>query len=205
MAVDCVPERAPRPEKHSASRTGSRRRVPAAVRLVGADFRVLQRMRQHDCSTRSDCARHRARARHLPAAPHARAMAPASRRLRGVPDRGGVRCIFIGRAGSDNTPNALYREFQVWVYAAIAVGSVRDARRHLAQPSQHDRRRGGAGTAWLLLGTIAGTGHDVFGRESSGLKLAPAVKAALGKCRPTRRSTRSPSSTTRSRSTSATR
>jgi hypothetical protein len=37
------------------------------------------------------------------------------------------------------------------------------------------------GTAWLLMGTIAGTGHDVFGRESSGVQLVPAVKAAMAR------------------------
>jgi hypothetical protein len=37
------------------------------------------------------------------------------------------------------------------------------------------------GAAWLLLGTIAGTGHDVFGRLSSGAPLAPAIKAEIAK------------------------
>jgi hypothetical protein len=37
------------------------------------------------------------------------------------------------------------------------------------------------GAAWLLLGTIAGTGHDVFGKLSSGAPLAPAIKAELAK------------------------
>jgi hypothetical protein len=33
----------------------------------------------------------------------------------------------------------------------------------------------------VLLGTIAGTGHDAFGRLSSGAPLAPAVRAELAK------------------------
>ncbi len=37
------------------------------------------------------------------------------------------------------------------------------------------------GAAWLLIGTIAGTGHDVFGRLSSGAPLVPAIKAAMAK------------------------
>jgi len=34
---------------------------------------------------------------------------------------------------------------------------------------------------WIMLCTIGGTGHDVFGRQSSGALLAPAVKAALAR------------------------
>ncbi|MGE8475765.1 MAG: 4-amino-4-deoxy-L-arabinose transferase, partial [Paraburkholderia hospita] len=37
------------------------------------------------------------------------------------------------------------------------------------------------GIGWVLLATIAGTGHDAFGRLSSGAPLAPDVKAALAK------------------------
>jgi 4-amino-4-deoxy-L-arabinose transferase-like glycosyltransferase len=92
--------------------------------------------------------------------------------------------IFIGRAGSANTPNALYRAFQVWVYAGIAVAFV------VTIFALWLNRRGvlagaaGLGAAWLLLGTIAGTGHDVFGVESSGVKLVPAVKAEMAKLPP---------------------
>ncbi|SAL65251.1 dolichyl-phosphate-mannose-protein mannosyltransferase family protein [Caballeronia terrestris] len=92
--------------------------------------------------------------------------------------------IFLSRAGSGHTPNALYREFQVWVYAGLAVAFV------VTLLAIWLNRRGtiaaavALGTAWLLLGTIAGTGHDVFGRESSGVKLVPAVKAAMAKMPP---------------------
>ena len=37
------------------------------------------------------------------------------------------------------------------------------------------------GAGWLLLGTIGGTGHDQFGRYSSGALLAPAIRAELAK------------------------
>jgi len=37
------------------------------------------------------------------------------------------------------------------------------------------------GIGWVLLATVAGTGHDAFGRLSSGAPLAPDVKAALAK------------------------
>ncbi|KMQ81103.1 Polymyxin resistance protein ArnT [Candidatus Burkholderia pumila] len=92
--------------------------------------------------------------------------------------------IFIGRAESANTPNVLYRAFQVWVYAGIAVAFVvtlvaigLNRRSVLAGAT-------GLGAAWLLLGTIAGTGHDVFGAQSSGVKLVPAVRAAMVKLPP---------------------
>ncbi|MDR5813268.1 glycosyltransferase family 39 protein [Caballeronia sp. LZ033] len=89
--------------------------------------------------------------------------------------------IFIGRAGSANTPNALYRVFQLWVWAGLAVAFVAtlvalwlNRRSVLAGAT-------GLGAAWLLLGTIAGCGHDVFGTQSSGVQLVPAVKAAMAK------------------------
>ncbi|MEA3111016.1 MAG: hypothetical protein QOG58_815 [Caballeronia sp.] len=89
--------------------------------------------------------------------------------------------IFLGRMGGGHTPNALYREFQVWVYAALAVAFVVT----LAAIWLNRRSSIGGvmllGTAWLLMGTIAGTGHDVFGRESSGVQLVPAVKAAMAR------------------------
>jgi hypothetical protein len=92
--------------------------------------------------------------------------------------------IFLGRAGSANTPNALYREFQIWVYAGLAVAFVvtifalwLNRRSVLAGAT-------GLGAAWLLLGTIAGSGHDVFGTQSSGVRLVPAVKAAMAKLPP---------------------
>lgn len=89
--------------------------------------------------------------------------------------------IFIGRAGSANTPNALYRVFQLWVWAGLAVAFV------ATLVALWLNRRGvlagatGLGAAWLLLGTIAGSGHDVFGTQSSGVQLVPAVKAAMAK------------------------
>lgn len=92
--------------------------------------------------------------------------------------------IFIGRAGSANTPNVLYRVFQLWVWAGLAVAFVAtlvalwlNRRSVLAGAT-------GLGAAWLLLGTIAGSGHDVFGTQSSGVQLVPAVKAAMAKLPP---------------------
>jgi 4-amino-4-deoxy-L-arabinose transferase-like glycosyltransferase len=95
--------------------------------------------------------------------------------------------VFLSRFGDDRNPTALYIEFRTWVLAAIAVAFV------LTLFAIWLNRRGRAGivgataafgAAWLLLGTIAGTGHDIFGRVSSGAPLAPAVRAALAKLPP---------------------
>ena len=99
----------------------------------------------------------------------------------------GFGAIFLGRLGDARTPNELYRAFQVWVFAALAVGLLLT----LVALWINRRSRTGIvgasamfGCAWLLVATIAGTGHDVFGRLSSGAPLAPAVKAAMAKLPP---------------------
>jgi len=93
--------------------------------------------------------------------------------------------IFLAYQGDARTPNALYRAFQLWLYAGLAVaGALTLAAAWL------NRRVGVAaaitafGAAWLAFGTIGGTGHDEFGRYSSGALLAPAVRAELAKLPP---------------------
>ncbi|RDU95341.1 glycosyltransferase family 39 protein [Trinickia dinghuensis] len=95
-----------------------------------------------------------------------------------------IGAYFIARSGDARTPNVLYREFRVWVWAAIGVAFVLT----LAALAVLRRTERGVlpsavafGAAWIMLATIGGTGHDVFGRESSGALLAPAVKAALAR------------------------
>ncbi|HTI16186.1 MAG TPA: glycosyltransferase family 39 protein [Trinickia sp.] len=95
-----------------------------------------------------------------------------------------VGAVFLGKLGSARTPNELYREFRVWAFAAIGTAFVLT----LIALWLARRPRGAVlpsavafGAAWLLLATIAGTGHDVFGQQSSGAPLAPAVKAALAR------------------------
>lgn len=93
--------------------------------------------------------------------------------------------IFLARLGDARTPNALYRAFQVWLYAGLAVATA------LTLAAAWLNRRAGAaaaitmfGAAWLAFGTIGGTGHDEFGRYSSGALIAPAVRAELAKLPP---------------------
>ncbi|MGF6757888.1 glycosyltransferase family 39 protein [Paraburkholderia sp. GAS42] len=95
--------------------------------------------------------------------------------------------IFLSRAGDARNPNELYRAFQVWVFAALGVAFLLT----VAALWINRRSRGGIvgatvafAAGWVLLGTIAGTGHDVFGRLSSGAPLAPAVRAAIAKLPP---------------------
>jgi 4-amino-4-deoxy-L-arabinose transferase-like glycosyltransferase len=96
----------------------------------------------------------------------------------------------LTRFGDARNPNALYREFQVWVFAASAVGFVVTAFGLWLNRAPRTPATGAAapavalGTAWLLLATIAGTGHDTFGTLSSGAPLAPAVRAAIAKLPP---------------------
>ncbi|MFL9871690.1 glycosyltransferase family 39 protein [Paraburkholderia megapolitana] len=95
--------------------------------------------------------------------------------------------MFLYWAGDARNPNALYREFQLWVYAALGVAFVLT----LVALWINRRSRAGIfgatatfGLAWLLFGTIGGTGHEVFGRLSSGAPIAPAIKAAIAKLPP---------------------
>ena len=89
------------------------------------------------------------------------------------------------RAGDPRTPNALYRDYLVWVYAALVVGL---AGIGLAMLKLRASRTGATGpalvifaAAWCLLLSIAGNGYEVFAVQRSGAPLAPAIKAALAK------------------------
>jgi 4-amino-4-deoxy-L-arabinose transferase-like glycosyltransferase len=95
-----------------------------------------------------------------------------------------IGAVFIARFGDARTPNALYREFRVWVWAAIGVAFVLTlAALALLRRAERGILPSAAafGAAWVMLCTIGGVGHDVFGRESSGALLAPAVKAELAR------------------------
>lgn len=92
--------------------------------------------------------------------------------------------IFLAYQGDARTPNALYRAFQVWLYAGIAAAFVLTLA--AAWLNRHARTGVTAaitafGAGWLAFATIGGTGHDEFGRYSSGALLAPAVRAELAK------------------------
>ncbi|WP_116136368.1 glycosyltransferase family 39 protein [Trinickia diaoshuihuensis] len=97
---------------------------------------------------------------------------------------GAIGAVFIARLGDARTPNGLYRDFQIWVFAALGVAFVMT----LAALAVLKRPERGVlpsavvfGAAWVMLCTIAGAGHEVFGRQSSGALLAPAIKAELAR------------------------
>jgi 4-amino-4-deoxy-L-arabinose transferase-like glycosyltransferase len=99
----------------------------------------------------------------------------------------GIVALFMGRFGDARNPTELYVAYRSWVLAALGVAFVLT----LAAMWLNRHSRAGIvgavamfGAAWLLLGTIAGTGHDVFGRLSSGAPLAPAIKAAIARLPP---------------------
>ncbi|MGI4902203.1 MAG: glycosyltransferase family 39 protein [Janthinobacterium lividum] len=90
---------------------------------------------------------------------------------------------FLTRAGDARTPNLLYREYMVWVYVALAIlliGVWLSARvaasRHAAAPQ---RAVVVFAAAWFLAVSVAGNAHEIFGKQSSGVSLVPAVKAAM--------------------------
>ncbi len=92
--------------------------------------------------------------------------------------------ISLAYLGDARTPNALYRAFMLWLYGGLAVAFALT----LVAVRLGRRAHGGVvgtliafGAAWLLFGTIGGTGHDEFGRYSSGALLAPPVRAELAK------------------------
>ncbi|VWB30987.1 4-amino-4-deoxy-L-arabinose transferase [Burkholderia lata] len=93
--------------------------------------------------------------------------------------------IFLAYLGDARTPNAQYRAFQMWLYAGLAVaGALTLAAAWLNRRAGVAAALAAFGAAWLAFGTIGGTGHDEFGRYSSGALLAPAVRAELAKLPP---------------------
>jgi 4-amino-4-deoxy-L-arabinose transferase-like glycosyltransferase len=113
---------------------------------------------------------------------------------------GAFGALFLARLGDAKNPNALYREFQVWVYVALTACFVMtlaalwlNRQRRSMTPGTPGGRDGTAPAAagivafaigWFLLAGVGGNGHEVFGRQSSGALLAPAVRAELAKLPP---------------------
>ncbi|WP_084656242.1 glycosyltransferase family 39 protein [Pandoraea norimbergensis] len=92
--------------------------------------------------------------------------------------------IFVGRSGSVRNPNELYKAFQIWLYFALGAGLVGTL--VAWRLARHSARRAVImfATAMLLLTTIGGMGHEVFGRQSSGVLLVPAIKAEMQRLGP---------------------
>jgi 4-amino-4-deoxy-L-arabinose transferase-like glycosyltransferase len=82
-----------------------------------------------------------------------------------------VGALFMSHLGDDRNPTELYVAYRVWVLAALGVAFAIT----LAAMWLNRRSRSGI---------VGATGHDVFGRLSSGAPLAPAIKAAIAKLPP---------------------
>lgn len=92
--------------------------------------------------------------------------------------------IFVGRAGSVRNPNELYKAFQIWLYFALGVGLAGTlVAWRLARHSARRALLTFAG-AMLLLVMVGGTGHEVFGRQSSGVLLVPAIESEMQRLGP---------------------
>lgn len=96
-----------------------------------------------------------------------------------------VGAVYLSNLGDARTPNVLYRGFQVWVWIALAVGLVVIGLAALINRSRLNAAPAKAiltfAAAWFLIAGIAGNAHEIFGRSSSGVLLAPAVKAELAR------------------------
>ncbi|MGH8779662.1 glycosyltransferase family 39 protein [Paraburkholderia sp.] len=100
--------------------------------------------------------------------------------------------LFLAHMGDAKNPNALYRQFQFWIYAALAACFALTLvalwlnRLALRAPASRALAASIAAFAfgWFAFCAIGGNGHEVFGRYSSGALLAPAIKAELAKLPP---------------------
>ncbi|WP_226806845.1 glycosyltransferase family 39 protein [Candidatus Vallotia cooleyia] len=87
------------------------------------------------------------------------------------------------RHGDAKTPNALYREFVVWVEVAIGVGFFLTLLAYWIARQLEKTTESIVifSIGWFLLSTIVGNGHEVFGQQRSGALLAPAIRAEFSK------------------------
>ncbi|MDE2610868.1 MAG: glycosyltransferase family 39 protein [Burkholderiales bacterium] len=92
--------------------------------------------------------------------------------------------IFGARHGSAKNPLILYQEFRLWLYAAYAAAMFGIV---LAwRLNRHSVRRAliAFSAGMFALAMIGGSGHEVFGRNSSGVLLVPAVKKVMARLGP---------------------
>lgn len=96
--------------------------------------------------------------------------------------------LVLARMGSHHTPNALYRSYAGWTYLALALALLGVAlsawlsRRRAADPPVAAIFTFALG--WFLAVSVAGNAHEVFGRDSSGIALVPAVRAEMARAAP---------------------
>ena len=96
--------------------------------------------------------------------------------------------IYVMHPGDERTPHALYAAYGAYLYGALAVTLLGLAlaawlNRSAAPHATLHALLVYAGT-WFLMATIAGNGHEVFGKASSGVGMVPAVRAEMAKLPP---------------------
>ncbi len=97
-----------------------------------------------------------------------------------------VGLLFLSKLGDAQTPNALYRAYMKWAYVSLFIVLASTVFTWLAL--RRTASKEGLIQAvilyacgWFVAVTIAGNAHQIFGYESSGVKLTPAVKAELAR------------------------
>ena len=82
---------------------------------------------------------------------------------------------YLAGLGSDQTPNALYRDFAVWVAAAVATGSIGLVVAWRLDARNPHRALAAYALAFFAFTTVLLRGHESFGLSSSGAELAARV------------------------------
>ena len=85
----------------------------------------------------------------------------------------------LARQGNAETPNALYREFALWLAAALAIGGVGLAIAWRLGSASTGRSIAAYALAFFALVTVGLRGHESFGLSSSGAPLAARVAPLL--------------------------
>ncbi len=93
---------------------------------------------------------------------------------------------FLLMLGNPETPQALYRAYMIWVYIALFIMLTGTALSWLMLKRATTQERFTQtvilyACGWFVATTVAGNAHQIFGYESSGVKLVPAVKAEMAR------------------------
>ena len=90
----------------------------------------------------------------------------------------------VARLGTAQTPNALYRQFAIWLGAALAASVVGLVIAWVWRTRSPRRSMAAYALSFFVLTTVALRGHESFGRSSSGVDLAAEVAPLLSESMP---------------------
>ena len=97
---------------------------------------------------------------------------------------GCVATPFLARQGNAGTPNAVYREFALWLAVALGIAVVGLALAWRLAAASTMRSIAAYALAFFMLVTVGLRGHEAFGRISSGAPLAARVEPLLDETMP---------------------